>query len=80
MPEAAVSQLAVYSSRPTIRIDEQDFDRAANLLIGMDMQEQEGGLSSMQLRLKMRLSYVSVPDSWCLRAIRVHRRKYFAAR
>lgn len=50
MSEAAVSQLAVYSSRPTIRVDEQDFDRAARLLIGMDMQEQEGGLSSMQLR------------------------------
>ena len=50
MAEASVSQLPVYSSRPTIRIDEQDFDRAGNLLIGMDMQEQEGGLSSLQLR------------------------------
>lgn len=50
MAETAVSQLSVYSSRPTIRIDEQDFDRAGQLLIGMSMQEQEGGLSSLQLR------------------------------
>lgn len=50
MAEAAVSQLAVYSSRPTIRIDEQDIERAGSLLIGMSMQEQEGGLSSLQLR------------------------------
>lgn len=50
MSEAAVSQLPVYSSRPTIRVDEHDFDRASRLLIGMDMQEQEGGLSALQLR------------------------------
>lgn len=50
MTEASVSQLAVYSSRPTIRIDEQDFERASHLLIAMDMEEHEGGLSSLQLR------------------------------
>jgi phage protein D len=50
MPEASVSQLPVYSSRPTIRIDEQNFERAGQLLIGMDMQEQEGGMSVLQLR------------------------------
>lgn len=50
MAEAAVSQLPVYSSRPTIRVDEQDFDRAGRLLLAMDMQEQEGGLSALQLR------------------------------
>ena len=50
MAETAVSQLSVYSSRPTIRIDEQDFERAGSLLIGMSMQEQEGGMSSLQLR------------------------------
>ncbi len=50
MPEAAVSQLPVYAARPTIRIDEQDFDRAGRLLLAMDMQEQEGGLSSLQMR------------------------------
>ena len=37
MAETAVSQLPVYSSRPTIRIDEQDFERAGSLLIGMNM-------------------------------------------
>jgi phage protein D len=50
MAEAAVSRLPVYGSRPTIRIDEQDFDRAGRLLLAMDMQEQEGGLSSLQMR------------------------------
>ena len=50
MPEASVSQLPVYSARPTIRIDEQEFERASNLLIGMVMQEQEGGLSALELR------------------------------
>lgn len=50
MPEASVSLLPVYSSRPTIRIDEQDFERAGQLLIGMEMHEQEGGLSALQLR------------------------------
>jgi hypothetical protein len=50
MPEASVSQFPVYSSRPTIRIDEQNFERAGQLLIGMDMQEQEGGMSALQLR------------------------------
>lgn len=50
MTETAVSQDSVYSSRPTIRVDEQDFERAGQLLIAMDMQEQEGGLSALQLR------------------------------
>ena len=50
MAEAAVSQLPVYASRPTIRIDEQDFDRAGRLLLAMEMQEQEGGMSSLQMR------------------------------
>jgi phage protein D len=59
MAEAAVSQLPVYSSRPTIRIDEQDFDRAGGLLIAMDMQEQEGGLSALQLRFS---NVASDPD------------------
>jgi phage protein D len=50
MPETTVSQFPVYSSRPTIRIDERNFERAGQLLIGMDMQEHEGGLSALQLR------------------------------
>ncbi|VAW63257.1 hypothetical protein MNBD_GAMMA09-509 [hydrothermal vent metagenome] len=51
MTEAAVSQMQVYSSKPTIRINEQEFERVSRLLIGMEMTEQEGGLSSLQLRL-----------------------------
>ena len=59
MAEAAVSQFSVYRSRPTIRVDEQDFERAGELLIGMDMQEQEGGLSALQLRFS---NIASDPD------------------
>jgi phage protein D len=51
MGEASVSQLAVYSPRPTIRINEQEFSRARELVIAMDMKEQEGGLSALELRL-----------------------------
>ncbi len=51
MAEDAVSQMAIYSSRPTIRIDEQEFARAGALLIGMEMTEQEGGLAALELRL-----------------------------
>jgi len=50
MPQASVSQLPVYSARPTIRIDEQNLERSSGLLIGMVMQEQEGGLSALELR------------------------------
>ena len=50
MSEASVSQFPVYSSRPTLRIDGQEFERTSSLLIGMNMQEQESGLSSLQLR------------------------------
>ena len=59
MAEAAVSQLPVYASRPTIRVDEQDYDRAGRLLLAMDLQEQEGGLSSLQMRFS---NVASDPD------------------
>ncbi len=50
MTETAVSENAVYRARPTIRIDGQEFARAQDLLIAMEMAEQEGGLSAMELR------------------------------
>ncbi len=51
MTEAAVSQMAVYSARPTLRIDERESEKASALLIGMEMTEQECGLSVLELRL-----------------------------
>lgn len=51
MAETALSQMAVYNPRPTVRVDGQTFDKVSDLVIGMDMQEQEGGLAALELRL-----------------------------
>ena len=51
MAEAAVSQLAVYRSRPTVRIDSQEFEKVRELIIAMGMKEEEGGMSALELRL-----------------------------
>jgi len=50
MSEAALSRLALYTARPTLRINGESDDRAGGLLIGMDMIEQEDGLSSAEVR------------------------------
>jgi uncharacterized protein len=50
MPETSVSQAAVYSARPTVRLAGQEDARVSNLLIGMKMEESEGGLSALELR------------------------------
>lgn len=51
MGERPISRSAVYSARPTVQIDQQSYPRVSELLIGMDVTEQEGGLSTLQLRL-----------------------------
>jgi phage protein D len=51
MSEQPISPSAVYSARPTIQIDQQSYAKVSELLIGMDVTEQEGGLSTLQLRL-----------------------------
>lgn len=48
--ETAPSDLLVYAARPTVRIDGEEYDRATRLVLAMEMLEQEGGLSSLQLR------------------------------
>jgi uncharacterized protein len=40
-----------YVARPTVRVDGQEHATVRELLIGMDMLENEGGLSRLQLRL-----------------------------
>ena len=50
MPEAPTTTLAVYSARPTVQINLQSYAKVSELLIGMEMVEQEGGLSSLELR------------------------------
>lgn len=51
MPETSVSQTAIFSARPTLRIAGQPDERASALLTSMRMEESEGGMSTLELRL-----------------------------
>lgn len=51
MSESSLSALPVYSGRPTLRIAGQDEPRAGQQLLAMTMDEREGGLSALELRL-----------------------------
>jgi phage protein D len=51
MAEAALSPLALYTARPTIRVNGAEQERVTALLLGMDMTEHEDGLSTLELRL-----------------------------
>jgi phage protein D len=50
MAEATVSQAAIYRARPTLRLAGQEDARVSELLVGMKMEESEGGLSALELR------------------------------
>ena len=50
MPETALSQSAIYSARPTVRIAGEADERITELVMAMRMEEQEGGMSSLELR------------------------------
>lgn len=50
MPEATLSATSVYSARPTIRVADQAYAKLNELLLGMEMTEQDGGLSALELR------------------------------
>ena len=51
MPETSVSQSAIYRARPTLRLAGQEDARVSELLIAMKMEEHEGGMSALELRL-----------------------------
>jgi phage protein D len=51
MTEAPLSAGILYSARPTVRIDDQEYPKVTELLIAMEVTEREGGLSSLELRL-----------------------------
>jgi hypothetical protein len=51
MAEAALSQFAQYTARPTVQVDEKDNAEVTGALIAMRMVEEEGGLCSLELRL-----------------------------
>lgn len=51
MPETSVSQSAIFSARPTLRLAGQPDERASALMTAMKMEEAEGGMSTLELRL-----------------------------
>jgi len=51
MAETALTELAVYTARPTIRVDGQEYDRLTELLTAMEVRERDGGMSALELRL-----------------------------
>ena len=50
MPEAALSRLALYTARPTLRVNGDENERVSGLLLTLDMVEQDDGLSTLELR------------------------------
>ena len=58
MTVTALNRRAVSNPQPVVEIDGQRIDRVNELLSAVDMREQEGGLSA----LEMRLSNVATPD------------------
>lgn len=49
--ERQLSDRSIYAARPTVRVDGREQYRTTELLLAMTMVEQEGGLSSLELRL-----------------------------
>jgi phage protein D len=50
MAESPLSPLALYTARPTVRINGAEQERVTGLLVGMEMTEHEDGLSTLELR------------------------------
>ncbi|MEC5385340.1 hypothetical protein VVD49_06370 [Uliginosibacterium sp. H3] len=50
MPEASVSESAIFSARPTLRVGGQKDERVTGLMTAMKMEETEGGMSTLELR------------------------------
>ncbi len=50
MAETPLTQDAVYSAIPTVQIDGQANDKVTAQLLSMEMREQEGGMSSLEMR------------------------------
>ncbi len=50
MPEAPLSSTVLYAARPTIRVNGAAAERVTGLLKGMEMVEQEDGLSALELK------------------------------
>jgi len=50
MSTHSLNRSPVYNPRPVITVDGQRFDKVDELLLALDMREQEGGLSALELR------------------------------
>lgn len=59
MSVTALDRRSVYNPLPQVEIDGQRFEKVDELLLAMDMREQEGGLSALELRLS---NIASDPD------------------
>ena len=64
MPEAPTTSLAVYSPRPTLRVNGQAVEIVSGLLLAMEMTEQEGGLSALTLRFSNVASNPQGSSGW----------------
>ena len=51
MAEQPRSKEAVYSAAPTVRIDGQEYPKVTELMLALEMTEQEGGMSALELRV-----------------------------
>jgi len=51
MPEQPSSRDAVYAAAPTVRINGQEYPMVTELMLAMEMTEQEGGMSALELRV-----------------------------
>ena len=51
MSEAPLSPLALYTARPTVRINGAEKERVTGLLMAIEMTEHEDGLSTLELRM-----------------------------
>ncbi len=50
MTQNATNGPAVYSARPTIRVDEREHPKVRELVLEMNMTESEGGMSALEMR------------------------------
>ena len=51
MAETSTSQEAIYRARPTVRFAGEEDIRASELILSMRMEEHEGGMSTLEMRL-----------------------------
>ena len=51
MAETPQSERAVYRARPTVRVESQEYPKIDQLITSLEVTEQEGGMSALELRL-----------------------------